>query len=242
MAAPSDPLAPAHDELQRQYQQLRRERDDLNRRLNDALGRLAGKDAGAYSLASPGNSPQHDQLVQVFRQFKMQHFRALTESLYALWQKKAVSKETTPAYARAQFRHLLAEKILIEGNKWLSIRLAMRRVANAEMDVADIPDKVQQGVLQELGKKEPPPEVLTQLREMIAKGLHLLQAMRAGVPPACLLVPQRDSLFAPDQHEAVLGCPDKGTVSVCFTVFPGYVVTGSNRVMEKALVYTEKAK
>ena len=40
-----------------EMQTLLRERDELSRRLNDALGRLAAADAGAYSLASPGGRP-----------------------------------------------------------------------------------------------------------------------------------------------------------------------------------------
>jgi hypothetical protein len=236
MSATSEP---APDDPSVAYQKLLRERDELSRRLNDALGRLAGRDAGAYSLASPGSGPQHDQLVQVFRRLKMQEFRALSEGLYNLLQKKAHGRAAPPADARPQFRHLLAEKILVEGSKWLGILLAVRRTAAAEVDPADLQDKIYESVRQELGRKEPPAEVADRIRETVGKGVSLLWAMRAASPSACLLVPQRGSVFIPDEQEAVLGRPDQGTVHVRFTVFPGYLVTGSNRVLEKALVYTE---
>jgi hypothetical protein len=95
-------------------------------------------------------------------------------------------------------------------------------------------------VLRPLGKKGPPPELCAGLREVIGKAVRLMQDMRAATPPACMLVPARGSAFVPDQHEALAGCPEQGAVCVVRTVFPGYVVTGSNRVLEKALVCTRE--
>ncbi len=235
MAAPSEPL-PAHDELARQYQNLLRKRDELSRRLNDALGRVAGKDAGAWSLASPGSAPQHDQLVQVFRQLKLQDFQALSLSLYSLWQKKSANSSTTaPTFALARFRQTLAEAILVEGSMLLSVR----RSGLVEADVQEVVRAIHESIQTQLKmRNKPPPEVAGKLNETIARGIHLLREMATATPPACLLVPHRETPFMPELHEAMIGCPDKGTVSVKLTVFPGYLVTGSNRVMEKALVYT----
>ena len=53
-------------------------------------------------------------------------------------------------------------------------------------------------------------------------------------------MPHRDSVFSPELHEAMIGCPEEGMVHVKLTVFPGYLVSSSNRVLEKALVYTER--
>jgi hypothetical protein len=229
----------AADDHSGAYQRLLRERDELSRRLSEALGRLAGRDAGAYSVAAPGSGPQHDQLVQVFRRLKTQDFRALSEDLYHLLQQKAHGHSSPPADARPQFRHLLSEKILVEGSKWLGVLTAVRRSASADVDADDLREKIYQSVRQELGKKEPPVEVADRIRETITKGVSLLRAMRSATPSACLLVPHRGSPFVADEQEAVLGRPDQGTATVRFTVFPGYLVTGSNRVLEKALVYTE---
>jgi hypothetical protein len=235
MAALSDPL-PAQDELARQYQGLLREREELSRRLNDALGRLAGKDAGAWSLASPGGGPQHDQLVQVFRQLKLQDFQALSLSLYSVWQKKAAHSGTTPpTFALARFRQTLAEAILVEGSMLLSVR----RSGSVEADMQEVSQAIHESIQTQLKMKNtPPPEVAGKLNETIARGIHLLREMAMATPPACLLVPHRETAFVPEQHEAMIGCPDQGTVRVKLTVFPGYLVTASNRVMEKALVYT----
>jgi hypothetical protein len=218
------------------YEELLHERDELNRRLNEALGRLAALDAGAYSETSPGSGPQHDQMLQLFRQLKLQDFQALSFSLYSIWQKKPTSSGAEPTRALAFCRQLLAETILIEGSKLLCLRLS----ANAEADRAAVRAAIEQLVRTRFKmRNKPPEEVETKLQEAITKGLDLLAAMAVATPAASLLVPEPHTPFTPELHEVMPGCPDQGNIAVRLMVFPGYLVQRSNRVLEKALVYTE---
>jgi hypothetical protein len=215
--------ATAHDsdpgDLSRRLQQATAERDELSRRLNDALGRLAASDAGAYSLASPGSGPQHDQLVQAFRQLKQQDFQSLSFSLYSIWQSKPGSAGTRATDALARCRQMLAEEVLVEGSKLL----AVRRSTNADVDL----------------RNTPPPELAEQLQCTIAKSVEVLRAMMTARPAACIFVPATNGAFNAEAHEALLGCPEQADAMVRLTIFPGYLVTASNRVLEKALVATE---
>ena len=248
MTAPSDRLLSAEttppstksaeNDLSRLYQELLRERDDLNRRLNDALGRLANSDAGAYSVASPGSGPQHDQLVQTFRQLKLQDFQLLSFSLFSIWQKKASAQETKPTYALAWCRQALAEAVLIEGAKLLGIR----RTIDVDSDLREVRKTIWQSIQTRFKmRNKPPADLADKLQDTISRSLDLLRAMATATPAACLLVPHHHASFLPELHEAIIGCPDQGSISVRLTVFPGYLVTGSNRLLEKALVYTEEA-
>src|ERR1700734_2930566 len=89
---------------------LRQERDELSRRLNDALSRLAGSDAGAFSLASPDGAPQHDQNMLTFRKLKLQEFQGLSLALYSIWQKKPGAETVKPALALALCREKLSKE------------------------------------------------------------------------------------------------------------------------------------
>lgn len=240
MTAPSNILAPARsdDDWAGDYERLLRERDDLSRRLNDALGRLAASDAGAFSLASPGDKPQHDQLAQRFRHLKLQDFQALSFSLYSIWQKKPGSSATRATAALAYCRQLLAEELLVEGSK----RLAIRQTGDLDADLHEITQAIFQSIRARLKmRNNPPAELADRLQETIVKSLSLLQAMAAIRPAACLLVPRDQTAFLPELHEPMIGSPGQGAITVRLTVFPGYLVTGSNRVLERALVQTEAA-
>jgi hypothetical protein len=218
------------------YEELLRERDELSRRLNESLGRVAALDAGAYSETSPGSGPQHDQLLQIFRQLKLQDFQALSFSLYSIWQKKPNSTGAEPTRALAFCRQLLAEAILIEGSKLL----CLRQTADVEADRATARGTIEQLVRTRFKmRNKPPEEVEAKLQEAITKGLDLLSAMAVATPAANLLVPEPHAPFIAELHEAMPGCPDQGDITVRLVVFPGYLVQRSNRVLEKALVYTE---
>jgi hypothetical protein len=232
--------ATAHDsdpgDLSRRLQQATAERDELSRRLNDALGRLAASDAGAYSLASPGSGPQHDQLVQAFRQLKQQDFQSLSFSLYSIWQSKPGSAGTRATDALARCRQMLAEEVLVEGSKLL----AVRRSTNADVDLRDVQETIIQSIRTRFRMRNtPPPELAEQLQCTIAKSVEVLRAMMTARPAACIFVPATNGAFNAEAHEALLGCPEQADAMVRLTIFPGYLVTASNRVLEKALVATE---
>jgi hypothetical protein len=219
---------------------LQRERDELSRRLNDALVRLAGHNlaegAGAYSHASPDSGPQHDQLLLSFRQLKLQDFQALSFGLYSIWQKRPGNDATKPAYALALCREKLSREVLLEGSKLLTIR----RSVNPDHDLDDIRQTIYDAIRTRFKMKNAPPAVLEdKMKETIARSLDLLRAMALARPAGCLLVAPHKTPFQAEVHEPVVGCPDQPTARVQLTVFPGYLVTSSNRVLEKALVYTE---
>ena len=215
---------------------LQQERDELSRRLNDALARLAGNDAGAYSHTSPDSGPQHDQMLASFRQLKLQDFQALSFSLYSIWQKTHGSAATKPAYALALCREKLAHEVLIEGSKLLTIR----RSVNADEDVEAVRRAVYESIRTRFKMRNtPPPELENKMRETIVRSIDLLRAMTMARPAGCLLMAGPKTLYQAELHEPVVGCPDLPTAQVQLTVFPGYLVTSSNRVLERALVYTE---
>jgi len=134
---------------------LQRERDDLSRRLNDALARLAGSDAGTFSVAGPDSGPQHDQLLLSFRQLKLQDFQALSFSLYSIWQKRP-GNDTRPAYALALCREKLAREVLLEGCKLL----AVRRSTDAEGDLEAVRRSIYESIRSRFKMRNTPPAEL----------------------------------------------------------------------------------
>ena len=150
--------------------------------------------------------------------------------------KKPGNAAAKPALALSLCREKLAQEVLIEGSKLLSIR----RTANAESDLDEVRSIIYDAIRARFKMKNTPPADLdAKLQATIARSLELLIAMGTARPASCLLVPAQRTAFTPDLHEAIVGCPDQAGASVQLTVFPGYLVTGSNRVLEKALVYTE---
>jgi hypothetical protein len=235
MAAPSDPR-PTYDELARQYHKLLHDHEALSKRLNDVLTQVAARDGGAWSQASPGSGPQHDQLVRTFRGLYLQDFQWVGQCLFVEWQKslkkrgKTPQKEDPAAEQKllAQVQNRLADAILVEGSKLLGIR----QTTGADTELALVEQQIFRTVLKrfEIPVMKPEYEKKLKLTDTIKSGLQLLQQMTSATPPACLLMPHGES-FVPELHQAMPGCPDRGTICVKLTVFPGYWVTASNRVL-----------
>ena len=215
---------------------LQQERDELSRRLNDALARLASSDAGTFSMASPDSGPQHDQNVLAFRRLKLQDFQALSLAVYSIWQKKSGSDAVKPGHALALCREKLSHEVLVEGSKLLAIR----RSASADADLQEVSRAIYESIRTRFKmRNQPPAELGEKIKTTITRSLELLRAMSLARPAAFLLVPAHRTPFTPELHEAVVGCPERAPAAVQFTVFPGYLVASSNRVLEKALVYSE---
>ncbi|MCI0457671.1 MAG: hypothetical protein L0Z62_11935 [Gemmataceae bacterium] len=205
----------------------------------DALGRLASQDAGAYALAAPGAPPQHDRLVLTLRQLKIQEFQGLSLTLYNRWKLAKQRKEMDRTFALAHFRYLMADRILVEGSRLLSVR----QTASAEGDLARVREAIAQSIhdvlhLTPQKRASLPGQLFADLQDAIQKGTEFLRAMLTAAPPGCLLVPEEGAPFTPAEHELVPDSPGGEGGQVRLTVFPGYLVPSSDRVLEKALVYT----
>lgn len=222
---------------------LEHERDELNRRLSEALARLAVAEAGAYSQGGAGGA-RHDQLAQELRTLKLQDFQGVCVRLYDFWKQGKNASERQQmrrALALTQFRKLLADQVLVQGIPLLLVRRNTDPAEDRLQAGRDIQASLFKTMNIQPEKGHLPEGLLTDLEAAITKGLDFIQAMALATPPGCLLVPSAGTAFNPAQHEAVAGCPTEGAVKIKLTVFPGYLPCFSQRALERALVYTVEA-
>ena len=235
----SDPFSAADPkELQHRLSQLEKENEELNHRLNEALKRLANRD-GVHSLASPGEVPQHDHIVQTLRNLKFQDFQPLSLSAYECWKTIKDESSAPRTFVLSHFRSMLAEYILVQGGQ----HICLRRSPDSESDWADGQEDVLRSIFAKLklSKKnlDPPRKrFYDNLRQTIDKGFRLLRDMQNAQPAGRLFHPKAKTPFNATQHEALPDFPAEEGDPIRLVVFPGYIVGTSDQVIEKALVYT----
>jgi hypothetical protein len=221
--------------LTQQRDQLLRERADLSQRLNAALNTLVTRDASSYSTA--GAPRQHDQLVQAFRQLKIQDFQELTQSLFD-HRRQGARPVKNRNNTVADIRSLLAHQILGLGSRLLAIRQT-DLIGDLHAAKDEILVKLQKR-LEEVWECQIPEPLLQELHEAVLKGLQLVRDIGAAAPPGTLFFPKKDAPFDPERHEPLHARPPGGAPRIALTIFPGYLIGMQDRVFEKALVYLDR--
>jgi len=229
-------------QLRRQAIQLRKaqERSDRWRhRLTDLLHDLS---TGPVILPRvPGHVPvAHEELTATFHKLKSHDLPGLAQTL-----QNVVGGGELPAYQR-----FLVDEIVVKGARIVAehlIRLASEPGHPNEAEFMSrlrhhVAGNVSQGLARQVNYKTTP-EVGKDVDAVISAVLRLLNDLLTTTPPGRLLLPHDGDPFDPERHEALAGRPTTGEPRVKATLFPGYVILSEPPVVvEKALVYTERAE
>jgi hypothetical protein len=224
----------------RRLYRARKQRTELQGRLVRLLHELS---TGSVLLPRPAGRPAlpHEPLLEVYRRLRGHDMPEMARTLQA-----AVGRKDAATYLR-----FLAQEVLIKGAWSLAEQLLRHghEPFNAEREKEfmerlrhHVAGKVCQGLARKAGYQVTP-EVGKQLDVVIDRSLWLLQDLLLAAPEGRLIVPRDGSAFDPARHEAAPGRPHEGALRIRATLFPGYAVVGPDaRVVEKALVYTERPK
>jgi hypothetical protein len=229
-------------QLRRQALQLRKLQERSERwrtRLTELLHDLS---TGPVILPGvPGRTPvAHEELTATFHKLKSHDLPGLAQTLQT-----AVGGGDLPAYQR-----FLVDEIVVKGARIVAehlIRLASEPGLPSEEEfLARLRHHVAGNVVQGLARQvnyKVTPEIGKHLDVVISAVLHLLSNLLTTTPPGRLLLPLDGEPFDPARHEALAGRPKSGELRIRATLFPGYAILSTPpTVVEKALVYTERAE
>jgi hypothetical protein len=217
---------------------LKKQSIEFRTRLVELLHALA---TGPVVLPTPPGRPvlDHDALLHAYRQLREQDFPAVAQAL----------QEVAGKGRESDYLRLLSSAALLDGSRMLvesRVRHAGRRWTGPDEDAFlvrlryHLAGKLCTLLARRVGYQVTP-EMGQRLEGLLGGGLRFLADLLAATPPGRLLVPQEDSPFDPDRHEAVNGQP-RGDQKVKGILFPGYLVHDTPpRVLAKAEVFIERA-
>lgn len=195
---------------------------------------------GGLQLPPRASRPHREPLlVEPFRTLRNQDFLSLGQLLH----------ERLGTHSAVGWQMLLTDSLFCHGLPGFIHGLLGRPVPAEPVDPAEENDLVREHRQEQLrvltdrvhreSGQPVEPDVTVLFTSVIAKTLLLGWDLLTTTPPGWILLPRRGDAFDQAFHQTIPGRPIVNA-RVARVIFPGYVLrTGSDKVVEKAQVYTE---